>query len=97
MIEYDFGIPKNLDSDEVTSLLDRLFIERGLAVTLRSTLKSYPDSVHWHLKKPSSPGTLEVTWWPSKQRLWAKVSLGRDAPWIAEAIAELERCLASKS
>ncbi len=53
-------------------------------------LASYPGAQHWHISKHRVKGTLEATWWPSKQRFWLKVATNRDADWIASAIEAIE-------
>ena len=36
-------------------------------------------------------GTLEITWWETKNRLWFKVAKGRTGDWMTESIAALKR------
>lgn len=62
----------------------------GLQIVFRTTTRSYPGSIHWHFKKLGEPrGTLEITYWPKRKRLWAKVHHGRRAKWIAGSLTEL--------
>ena len=89
MTEYDFELPKHVDQDAIELYLDQLFHKDGLALTLKGTLRSYPGCIHWHLKQPGLSGTLEMTWWPAKKRLWAKVAAHRNAEWIAQAVEEI--------
>jgi hypothetical protein len=63
-------------------------VEAILSVPMQ--LASYPGSVHWHISKPAVKGTLEATWWPKNGRFWLKVASNRDAPWIDEAIREIQ-------
>ncbi|MBX7132774.1 MAG: hypothetical protein K1X67_08875 [Fimbriimonadaceae bacterium] len=63
----------------------------GLVVTLRTTLATYPGSVHWHLKKPGQTGVLEFTWSAKDKRTWFKVAKNRSAEWIDAIVAELRR------
>ncbi len=60
---------------------------RGLGLILSPAveLKSYPGSQHWHVKHLGLPGTLELTWWPRKERFWIKVAKNREAEWIDAA------------
>ncbi len=58
-----------------------------LVVTMRGTLRKYPGSLHWHLKKGTLAGVLEVTVWPSESRAWVSNQSGRQGDWIAEAMA----------
>jgi hypothetical protein len=43
------------------------------------------------LKKERERGTLELTWWPGKRRLWFKIQAGRTGDWIDEAIPTLSK------
>jgi hypothetical protein len=58
----------------------------GLRVASDGTLRRYPGSRHWHLKKVGSSGTLEVTHWPAKERLWVSYHANRigGAGWVAQ-------------
>lgn len=79
--------PSRLAGDPAT-LLEAIATELGLVVRLRSTLATYPGSIHWHFQRPGERGTLELTWWPSGGRLWLKVHPMRSAPWIEGCVAE---------
>jgi hypothetical protein len=63
----------------------------GLVVRMRTTLRRYPESLHWHLARLGERGTLEVTYWPPAGRLWLSVQSGRRAAWIAEVVPGLRR------
>jgi len=54
----------------------------GLGAT-RISLKSIPDAVHWHIRKPGVSGTLEATWrfGENGPELWLEVRANRSAPW----------------
>jgi hypothetical protein len=36
-------------------------------------------------------GTLEITWWEAKNRLWLKVAKGRMGNWMTENITALQK------
>ena len=36
-------------------------------------------------------GTLEITWWKAKNRIWFKVAKGRMGDWMVEIIATLKK------
>jgi len=74
--------------------IEAAFAAAGLRVTLRGTLRSYPGSIHWHLKRGRDAGTLEVTFWPRQRRLWLTIHEGRGAPWMDEAGARLQAAIA---
>jgi hypothetical protein len=54
----------------------------GLSITMKTTSAKFPGSIHWHLKKGRERGTLEVTLWPSQNRLWFSMQDGRSANWV---------------
>jgi hypothetical protein len=62
----------------------------GLRLTLKSTLKAYPGCVHWHYKLGKEAGTLEITLWAAKRRMWFKVSTGRQGEWMERTIERLK-------
>lgn len=65
----------------------------GLTISMRTTLKQFPGCRHWHLTKPPARGTLEVTLWPQRRRLWLRVHERRAAPWIEDAIVAFRQSL----
>ena len=71
-------------------IVEKACSRNGLKQTLLTTLKSYPGSTHWHYKKGTARGTLEITWWPKKRNLWLSSRVGRDADWIPEMMVALE-------
>lgn len=68
----------------------------GLMIASRSTLAMYPGSVHWHVKKPSHTGTLEITWWPMERRLWLSVHANRSGDWVDNAVMRVKEELSSR-
>lgn len=82
MGEYELRSPTDLDPLEWVEQKARAL---GLDSVLGS-LKKYPGSTHWHLTKPGCKGTLEITWWPARNRLWIHQRLNRSADWQDEAI-----------
>ncbi|HLV98591.1 MAG TPA: hypothetical protein VKT82_07940 [Ktedonobacterales bacterium] len=65
-------------------------VSSGLKMRMRGTLHTYPGSLHWHFEKPGERGTLEVTLWPARQRLWLSVQAGRRARWIEDALPHIK-------
>lgn len=65
----------------------------SLTITLRGTLRSFPGSTHWHLKRGNERGVLEVTLWPAGRRLWITVQSGRTGLWTEAAAAALRDTL----
>ena len=85
MREFELAVPKG----DVVEAVEAQATSLGLA-WMRSSLKKYPDSTHWHFVMPDKAGTLEATWWPAKNRLWLSVHENRQAEWQEPAIRALE-------
>jgi hypothetical protein len=90
MIETEFEMPEICDVRRVERTVERLCRTRGLLMALKGSLSQYPGSIHWHFKKERQKGTLELTLYPAKSRLWSKVQAGRKALWIYETLPELK-------
>lgn len=75
--------------EDVTPLIGWL-AEQGYDVTEMGT-KQFPGGNHWHIRKPSSTGTLELTHWPKEQRFWLTRRANRMGEWIAELTKEVEK------
>src|SRR4030095_7866814 len=74
MIELNIEIPKDVNAVVLIDTVERVCLAHHLNCTLKGTLVRYQGSVHWHFKKDKLKGTLEITWWESKNRLWFKVA-----------------------
>jgi hypothetical protein len=83
--DYPIRLPDTADFRKVEVAVERCCRELKLIQTMKDTLGKYPGCVHWHFKKESVSGTLEVTSWPSKGKLWITVQESRSAKWIDEA------------
>jgi hypothetical protein len=91
MREIDFAVPRNADLGRVERLIEKICARRGLLLAMKGSLSSYPGCVHWHYKRQSHKGTLELTLFARDRRVWAKVQDGRRAPWIDEELPGLQR------
>jgi len=99
MTELDIPLPVDSSTDQLKRCVLIACDELGLAISMETTLVSYPGSVHWHIKNGQEKGTLELTTWPGRRRLWAKVQEGRRADWIEQTLPELcqkIQCLADR-
>jgi hypothetical protein len=94
--EIGILVPQNVLADKIISVVDRAIVDLGLTAAMRGSLKSYPGSTHWHLKRGIARGTLEITWWPEERRLWIKIQSGRKAPWIDEITPRFKREIESR-
>jgi hypothetical protein len=90
MIEVNIEVPEDVETVILTESVENVCLSHDLHCTLKGTLTSYPNSVHWHFKKAKQKGTLEITWWESKNRLWFKVTDGRQAKWIEESMLQIK-------
>jgi hypothetical protein len=91
--EIEIPVPAEADSAAVERLIDEAIAQCGLQVRLRGTLKKYPGCVHWHVNTQGEPETLEITFWPERQRAWFAIQSGRRAAWIEGAIERLSELL----
>jgi hypothetical protein len=89
MTEIDMNLPPNYSASDLPPIIERVCLAAGLTITHTTTLAQYPGSIHWHLKRGKQPGTLEITWWETKQRLWFKVAAGRTGEWMEELLPVL--------
>jgi hypothetical protein len=90
MMEVEFTVPQGCNLSGAASLIEKACQGCGFRVSARETLSSYPGSVHWHVKRGIQPGTLELTLWETKRRVWASVQDARRAAWIDEALPRVK-------
>ena len=90
MIEINIEVPENANTDIVVDSVERVCLQHQVNCTLKGTLASYPGSTHWHFKAGKQKGTLEITWWENKNRLWFKVADGRTSKWIEESLPKIK-------
>jgi hypothetical protein len=90
MIELNIEIPKDVNAVVLIDTVERVCLAHHLNCTLKGTLVRYQGSVHWHFKKGKLKGTLEITWWESKNRLWFKVADRRTGQWIEENMPQIK-------
>lgn len=90
MIEVELQIPEDIKASALIGIVERVCIANGLFCSLKGTLVNYPGSIHWHFGKDKQKGTLEITWWETKKRLWFKVAKNRTSAWIEESISRLK-------
>jgi hypothetical protein len=88
MTDTDIPLPADWLTERAQAEIERAIETCSLSITLRGTLRKYPGSKHWHLKKAACKGTLEITYWPQEQRAWCSVQRGRQGEWIEAAIAQ---------
>lgn len=93
MRERDVPLPEDWPTESVLAKVEGVLAASGLTVAMCTTLKTRSGSTHWHLKCGAEAGTLELTWWPQRRRLWFSVHANREGPWIDGAIGRLVSCV----
>src|SRR5712692_7875246 len=90
MITIEVNVPLGADLRGIEQQVERCCRREGLDMKLKSSLSTYPGSIHWHFKNGIQRGTLEVTSSRKSRRLWFSVQAGRTGPWIEDTIARLK-------
>jgi len=93
MLTAAINLPLTFNLSAIEAMIESCCEAEGLRVTLKGTLVSYVGCVHWHLKKGSQRGTLEITFWPKTHQFWFKVNAGRMGIWTENSITRLTACL----
>jgi len=97
MKTYEVRIDPRCDLSRAEDVVEECCRKAGLEVTMKSTLRSYPGSIHWHFKRPGETrGSLEITLWRERRRAWFSVHDGRGAAWIDDAVNSLRRSIESE-
>ena len=91
MTEVELQIPANASSEHVIEVVENVCISHNLICARKGTLAGYPGSTHWHFKMGKQKGTLEITWWETKNRLWFKVAKGRTGDWMEQSTPVLKK------
>jgi hypothetical protein len=93
MMEIEFTVPQGCNLSGAASLIENACRACGLRVSTRTTLSSYPGCIHWHVKRGIQPGTLGLTLWEPKRRVWAGVQDERRAAWIEEDLPRIKEAV----
>lgn len=93
MTEIDIDMPEAGDVVRACRRIEQVMAGHNLDLASRGTLKKHPGCIHWHWRRAGEPGTLEITLWPRKGRVWLKVHPRRWVPWMDELIPRLRRAL----
>jgi|SRR5215207_5388237 len=91
MIEVELPVHPSVRSEHIIEVVENVCISHDLICARKGTLASYPGSIHWHFKMGTQKGTLEITWWEAKNRLWLKVAKGRMGNWMTENITMFKK------
>ncbi len=93
MFRRKVDIASSIDPKRLVALVERLCADEDLHPKLKTTLRSYPSSVHWHYSRASMPGTLEITY--SSEGSWIMLSVhsNRKGRWTRGMAVRLCRML----
>ena len=98
MTNLEITVPPHADLERLEALVEKVCQTEGLTAAAKTSLASFPGSVHWHFKREGEKGVLELTLWPAKRRLWASIHADRTGSWTEDSLErvrrELERALA---
>jgi hypothetical protein len=90
MKEIEVKIVAIADVSRLEMIVANVASKHNLFVSLKGSLAKYPGCVHWHFKREREKGTLEITFWPFKHRLWLKMQAGRTGPWMKEIAPQIK-------
>jgi hypothetical protein len=93
LLDIEISLPPSVDCGKIARVIDDAIAQIDLSITLRDSLKKFPDCIHWHAKNGRESGTLEITLWPREHRAWFTIYSGRAAPWIDAKMKLLEEFL----
>ena len=93
LYQIEVRVPRGADLKGGVPLVERLCSEEGLEKKVRTELRTYPGSTHWHYSRKPSSGTLEITMWPEGARIWLSVHENREGPWTRETARRLAKAL----
>ena len=86
MTELTLYPSKKISPAHMQELCDALH----LTATMKGSLKSLPDNIHWHYKKGKEKGTLEITLLSETNEIILSCKNNRRGDWIEGAMKELE-------
>ena len=93
MLEEEWTVAVGADLTRAAQVIAAACAAEGLRLALDSTLAKYPGCRHWHYKRDRQRGTLEITLWPARRRLWITVHAGRTGDSIADCLPRIRRAV----
>jgi hypothetical protein len=73
--------------------MEDLCAAMNLTLTMKGSLKSLPENIHWHYKKGKEKGVLEITLMNQSNEVTLSSKENRGGNWIQEIIEEFRRKL----
>ncbi len=89
MRQVEINLSEITDAENIEHIIESVCAAQNLQLAAKDTLQKYPGCVHWHYQKVKTTGTLEITYWPSKNRCWFPLRDGRAKPWVVEMVKVL--------
>jgi hypothetical protein len=90
MSEVEVGLVTGVDWERVVAVVEGCCAAEGLQISQKGILTRYPGCTHWHYRRPGQSGTLEITCWPERGRLWFPIRAGRSNEWVEAAVLRLK-------
>lgn len=88
-MEIIFTASKNVNSVAIEEACAGL----NLTLTMKGSLKSLPENLHWHYKMNKQPGVLEITLLINESKLIFNCKRNRSGKWVSDAVAGLKQAL----
>ena len=90
MEEIEVAVSPVGREEQLAALIEAAADHYGLQMRMKGTLRTYPGSEHRHIQKPGEHGTLEITLWPTGNRVWFSVQSGHRVAWIYEIMPRMK-------
>jgi hypothetical protein len=90
MITVEIELHPETDLSSAESIIERSCMLEGLRMTVKRPLTKHSGKIHWHFRKGTESGTLEITLVPEERRIWFSVHSNRKGPWIQASIDNLK-------
>ena len=90
MKEIEIHLAGANDEERIEGIIESTCTAQNLKLITKGGLQKYPGCIHWHYQKIKTTGTLEITYWPSKNRCWFPLRDGRAKSWVIEMVKELK-------
>jgi len=93
LLEVKVRIPKEADISRAEGLVESCCAEEGLMMTVKRTLRMDDENVHWHFKKSSERGTLEITLLRGERAMSLYVHDNRRGAWTGATARKLKTAI----
>jgi hypothetical protein len=96
MREVEFKVPRAAQLPNVDAIIEDACAAESLVIGMKGKMASFPGSTHWHFKRATERGILEITFFPLGRRIWAQVQDGRRGEWIDASLANIKQAVERK-